>query len=161
MNIVIQEDFYIIELADRTKIRTKMNLFSPISELMTRNLITVKADCNLAEVKEKFDKGRFHHLPVVDGKKIIGIISKSDLLYFLEGLNEQNENETIMKSLSAQRIMTKGMAKVESTDKINVALEVFKVNLFHAIPVVDNNELVGILTTYDIIKGLADGKLTQ
>lgn len=138
-----------------------MNLFSPISELMTSNLITVTADSNLATVKEIFDKGRFHHLPVIEGKKIIGIISKSDLLYFLEGLKENDENEVILKNLAASKIMTKGMAKVESTDKINVALEVFKVNLFHAIPVVDDGELVGILTTYDIIKGLADGNLTQ
>ncbi len=138
-----------------------MNLFSPVAEIMTSKLITVGPKENLSAVKAKFDEGRFHHLPVVEDKSILGIISKSDLLYFLEGLKEKDENDAILKDIKAEKIMTKGMAKVESTDRINVALEVFKVNLFHAIPVVDDNKLVGILTTYDIIKALADGNLTQ
>ena len=138
-----------------------MNLFSPVAELMTKDVITVGPDDTLSVVKDNFDKGSFHHLPVVKDKAILGIISKSDLLYFLEGLKEKDENDAILHDLKAEKIMTKGLAKVESTDRINVALEVFKVNLFHAIPVVDNNELVGILTTYDIIKALADGNLTQ
>ncbi len=138
-----------------------MNLLSPVSELMTKNLITVNSNDSLFTVKEKFDAGQFHHLPVVNGKLLLGIISKSDLLYFLEGMKEKDANDAILNDLVAEKIMTKGLAKVESTDRINVALEVFKVNLFHAIPVVDNNELVGILTTYDIIKALADGNLTQ
>lgn len=138
-----------------------MNLLSNVAELMTTNLITVGPRDSLHAVKAKFDKGQFHHLPVVNGKKLLGIISKSDLLYFLEGMKEKDTNDAILQELVAEKIMTKGLAKVESTDRINVALEVFKVNLFHAIPVVDNDELVGILTTYDIIKALADGNLTQ
>jgi len=44
---------------------------------------------------------------------------------------------------------------LDPNDRINVALEIFMVNRFHAIPVVENDELIGILTTYDIIKALA------
>jgi acetoin utilization protein AcuB len=51
--------------------------------------------------------------------------------------------------------MTTKLAKLEPSDKINVALEVFKENLFHGIPIVNNDALVGIVTTYDIIKHLA------
>jgi CBS domain-containing protein len=41
-----------------------------------------------------------------------------------------------------------------------VALEVFKENLFHALPVVEEGNLVGIITTYDIISRLADEPIT-
>jgi len=51
--------------------------------------------------------------------------------------------------------MTKGLATLESSSRINVALEVFKENIFHAIPVVDEDKLVGIVTTHDIITHLA------
>jgi acetoin utilization protein AcuB len=51
--------------------------------------------------------------------------------------------------------MTKGLAKLNPNDRINIALEIFMVNRFHAVPVVENDELVGIVTTYDIIKALA------
>ena len=52
--------------------------------------------------------------------------------------------------------MTTGIATLESNERINVALQLFAENLFHAIPIVDQGELVGMLTTYDIIRVLVD-----
>jgi acetoin utilization protein AcuB len=54
--------------------------------------------------------------------------------------------------------MTTGIAKLEPTDKINVAMEIFKENLFHAIPVVLDEKLVGIITTYDILSNVGKDK---
>ncbi|MEM1321869.1 MAG: CBS domain-containing protein [Bacteroidota bacterium] len=126
---------------------------------MTTNLITVNPQDKLEKVKAIFDEHNIHHLPVVRYKEIVGIISKTDLLYFLKGLGDDQYqavlNTARLKNYNADQIMTTGLAKLESTDRINVALEVFKTNLFHAIPIVDNDELVGILTTYDIIDELS------
>lgn len=138
-----------------------MNILAPVSTIMTRDLITVNPKDSLKVVKEIFDSKRLHHIPVVRYKKIVGIISKSDVLYFLKGANPEKEktrNEKLLEKYTADEIMTTGMAKLESDDRINVALEVFKENLFHAIPVVDNDELTGIVTTYDIIKALSEDK---
>ncbi len=136
-----------------------MNLRAPISSIMTTNLLTVNPEDSLQVVKEIFEKNNIHHLPVVRYKKIVGIISKSDFLHFRHGFSSNEEdaffNESRMKAYKAEEIMTNRLGKVESTDRIEVAVEVFKTNLFHAIPVVDNDELVGIITTYDIIKALA------
>jgi predicted transcriptional regulator len=60
-----------------------------------------------------------------------------------------------LNNYTAKDIMTKKLAKLDPDDKINVALEVFRENLFHAIPVVQNERIVGILTTFDIINNLA------
>jgi acetoin utilization protein AcuB len=51
--------------------------------------------------------------------------------------------------------MTKRLGKVAPDDRVNVALEVFMVNRFHALPVVENGELVGIITPFDIMKALS------
>lgn len=51
--------------------------------------------------------------------------------------------------------MTKGIATMSSNERINIALEIFKENIFHAIPIVDEGKLVGIITTHDIIVNLA------
>jgi acetoin utilization protein AcuB len=51
--------------------------------------------------------------------------------------------------------MTKGLAVLSPDDRINVAIEVFKENILHAIPIVKDGELIGLLTTHDIIKQLA------
>jgi acetoin utilization protein AcuB len=57
---------------------------------------------------------------------------------------------------TAEDVMTTKLATLESTDRINVAIEIFAENLFHAIPIVDDGALVGILTTLDVIKALKE-----
>ena len=136
-----------------------MNLHAPVSSLMTRDVISVHPNEFLGKVKEIFDTHQIHHIPVVSDRKIVGMISKTDFLHFVRGIHHSTYDEFIEKSrlrtYRAEDIMTKGLAKLEPTDKINVALEVFKENLFHAIPICEHNELVGILTTLDIIKALS------
>lgn len=135
-----------------------MNFQSPVSEYMTKQVITVSAEDSLSTVKEIFDKFNIHHIPVLHIRKIEGIISKSDLLLFLRGFTNVEEDnlldEARLRNYKAKDIMTTRMAKVESSDKMNVVLEVLKINRFHALPVVDNDELVGIITTHDIIAAL-------
>ena len=48
--------------------------------------------------------------------------------------------------------MTKHVATLEPEDKVGSAAELFLENLFHAVPIVKNNELKGIVTSFDIIK---------
>jgi len=132
--------------------------------MMTTKLITVNPKDKLTAVKEIFENNKIHHIPVVRYKEIIGIISKSDFLHFLRGFNRNEEdrfvNEARLRVYNAEDIMTSGLAKVNPDDRINVALEIFLENRFHAIPVIENGDLVGIITTFDIIRALADEKVT-
>ena len=137
-----------------------MNVKAPVSSIMTKDLITVGPKDSLSKVQEIFEGHNIHHLPVVEFKKIVGIVSKTDFMAFLRGAG-QNEmdrliNETRLRSYKAEDIMTHGLAKLEPDDRINVALDIFKMNRFHALPVVQDNELVGIITTHDIIRALAE-----
>jgi len=135
-----------------------MNFQAPVSEYMTRQVITVSSEDPLLTVKEIFDQYNIHHIPVLHIRKIEGIISKLDLNLFLRGFSSVEEDQQLdearLRNYRAKDIMTTKMAKVESTDRMNVVLEVFKINRFHALPVVDNEELVGIVTTHDIIAAL-------
>ena len=142
-----------------------MNVLAPVSSIMTKDLITVNPSDKLKDVWEIFSNHKIHHIPVVRYKELVGIISKSDVLYFLKGLGDDTSqdlmNEVRLNNYSAESIMTTGFAKLEPDDRINVALDVFGVNLFHALPVVEGKELVGILTPFDIIKALAEEGVTQ
>jgi len=137
-----------------------MNLLAPVRDFMTKKLITVNPKDPLILVRELFEKNNIHHLPVVRYKKIVGMISKTDLLFFQKGLRREKQatkvlNEIALHNYCAEDIMTTALAKLEPDDRLNVALEVFKLNKFHALPVLENEELVGMLTTYDIIAALA------
>ena len=136
-----------------------MNVLAPVKSIMSTHLITVAPSDKLSIVKDIFDDHNIHHIPVVRYKELIGIISKTDFLHFLQGFSPNQEDRFVnyarLRSYSAEEIMTKGLAKLNPNDRINIALEIFMVNRFHAVPVVENDELVGIVTTYDIIKALA------
>lgn len=141
-----------------------MNILTPISAIMTTDLVTVNPKDTLSSVKRKFDAHSIHHLPVVRYKELVGIISKSDLLYFMKGLRVNEErgiekNAIRLSHYCAKDIMTLGLATIEPNEPIRTALEIFKKNILHALPVIENNELVGILTTHDIIVALADEKI--
>ena len=83
-----------------------MDFTKPVSEVMTRHLVTVLPTDKLDVVRDIFEKQNIHHLPVVRFKTLLGIISKTDLLNFRKGLkispaeqleekvyNEASENE--------------------------------------------------------------------
>lgn len=133
------------------------NLLSPVKDLMSTHLITIDKDATLAKVNEIFNANKIHHIPVVQDARLIGIVSKSDFLFFRRGYShgESIVEEMRLKSHFVHEIMTTGIAKLNPDDKINVALEIFNENLFHAIPVESEGKLVGIITTYDIINALS------
>ncbi|MBK9257172.1 MAG: CBS domain-containing protein [Saprospiraceae bacterium] len=137
-----------------------MNILDPVSSIMTPNPITVGMNDSLAIIAKLFSNHKIHHLPVVEGDELVGMISKSDFLFFKRGFSENESDRALeevrMNNYTSKDIMTKRLAKLEPGDKINVALEVFKENMFHGLPVVDNKKIIGIVTTYDIIKGLAE-----
>ncbi len=137
-----------------------MDFTEPVSKFMTRRLATVVPGDSMEMVKEIFDTQRIHHIPVVKYTTLVGLISKSDFLHFLRGTSvtpyDQLVEQSRLKNYTAEDIMTTGIATLESTERVNVALQLFAENLFHAIPVVDNGELVGMLTTHDIIRVLVE-----
>lgn len=135
-----------------------MNQFAPVSTIMTKSLYTVSTEDSLATVKEVFDQHHIHHIPVVHVRQLAGMISRTDFEHFMGGLsqyeNDQFINQHRLEHVKAGDLMVKRLAKLEPDDRINVAIEVFCKNLFHALPVVDQDELVGIVTTFDILKAL-------
>ncbi len=141
-----------------------MNLLAPVSTIMTTDLITISPHDTIKKVEDQFSKKLVHHIPVELDGKLVGMVSKSDFLYFKRGYTEDSIEDRWdsfrLRTHMVSEIMTTKLAKLEPEDKINVAIEIFKENIFHAIPIVKDGFLVGIITTADIIKHLADDKTT-
>ncbi len=141
-----------------------MNLLDPVSSIMTRTLITIGPKDRLIEAKKKFEESNIHHLPVVRYTTLVGMLSKTDLLHFMRGYAQSEGDRFIedarLNAFRVEEIMTTKLAKIESREPIRTALELFKINRFHALPIVDNDELTGILTTHDIITALADDPIS-
>jgi len=123
---------------------------------MTTDLITIDKKVNGVEIKEKFNTYPFHHLLVVDSdNRLAGIISKSDFYRFAYNLSQQTTGKTWSKkklaSLTAKELMTRTPYTLDPDDTVGLAADLLLSNKFHAIPVVEVDELVGILTTFDLL----------
>ena len=130
-----------------------------VSEIMTTDLITIHPKEAMTEVERIFKSNDIHHIPVVDEDyAIVGIISKSDYLRTLHGLTlfkvskAESYNTAMLRSLLVEEVMTKQIAHIRPDAPLSLAADMLLENLFHALPVVENNKLVGILTSFDLLK---------
>lgn len=139
-----------------------MNLIDEVRGLMTTELVTICKNEPVQQIETLFATHNIHHILVVNNCKLEGIVSKSDYLYFKRGFNDHNTDKRIdlfrMKKWKVKDIMTTGIAKLDASEKILTALKLFQENRFHAIPILEGEKLVGILTTYDIIEYLVKSK---
>jgi CBS domain-containing protein len=142
-----------------------MNFKAPIAQFMSKKPIVVSPKDRMTSVKEIFDQHNIHHVLVMDKTTLVGIISKEDYNQLVRPQKSSSYKKLVEESTlynySVEEIMTKDLLELESTEKISVALELFAKNIFRAIPIVDNGELVGLLTTHDIIQALVEENHAQ
>ena len=117
----------------------------PLSSIMTKNVITAGPDDKLSVARDVFMKNRVHHLPIVRGTQLVGILTTYDMFKLIDSGHDYDH-------VHIKEVMTKHVATLEPGDKIGSAAELFLENLFHAVPIVENGELVGIVTSFDVIK---------
>ncbi|MGB3800038.1 MAG: CBS domain-containing protein, partial [Lewinella sp.] len=121
-----------------------MNPLLPVSRLMATDLITVSPATPLGEASQLFGKNHIHHLLVVEGSKLVGVLSTSDFLRLLD----RTSTATTVADL-----MTRKLVKLEPDDTVRTAANLFRMNRFHALPVMGTaGEPVGMLTTHDLIR---------
>ena len=128
-----------------------------VSHIMTKHVISVNIKDHLRHVIDLIKKEKIRHLPVVDGDQIKGIISSTDLnrLTFSNLFDQQdNSEDAILDMLSIDQVMHTHPMTVNSNNTIKEVAEIFANHHFHALPVMEENRLVGIVTTTDIIKFL-------
>ena len=59
---------------------TRIKQQEPITQVMTHNPIAISLQSSISEVGRIFLEGKIHHLPVVEGKELVGIVSYTDLM---------------------------------------------------------------------------------
>ncbi len=123
-----------------------MNAEKRVEEIMTKNVIVVEPTTGLAELERILKANKIHHLMVVDNGTLTGVISKNDLLEFYR------TKSAGAKDPQAQELMVANPMTVEPDDTIGLVADVILANKFHSLPVVDDGELLGIVTNHDLIK---------
>lgn len=137
-----------------------MKRFEPVSCIMSKELVTLTLSDDLYRAEKLFKAHHIRHIPVVEGDQIIGILSQTDLerISFLDAYDdhEVEVDYTIYSMLGIEHLMVKDPYIISSNTPIEVVAEVLSTHEFHALPVVQDDVLVGIVTTTDLLEYLLE-----
>lgn len=127
-----------------------------VRDLMSPDVVTLHADSPMVDAEEVMGLRRMRHLPVVEGKKVVGLISHRDLLrHFASPAGQSSwiEQQVTKGRIKVREVMT-GRVKTIRPDAMLVdAAAMLDDDQVGCLLVVDDaGDLVGILTEADFVK---------
>ena len=119
-----------------------------VIELMNKNVVTCHANETLAVIVNKFELFNIAGMPVVEKGKLVGIICQKDVL---RGLKTGD-----MRELTVEDVMVRDVITAQSTESVVNVAKIMVEKGVNRVPIVENDNLVGIVTRGDIIKAVAE-----
>ena len=154
-------------------------------DLMTTEVETVAPDMSLVDLERAFLERRVTGFPVVEGRSLVGIVSRSDVVRqlsveqsigelmadYYRDLGSDDDKPAVptdvigrhvgarMESLRVRDVMIPGLIHVAPDDSLAVVAQTLADRRVHRLPVVDGGELVGIITSFDFVRLFAQGRV--
>jgi len=125
-----------------------------VGKRMTRNPKTVSPDDPLSFAARVLREHRFHHLPVVEGGRLVGILSDADLRDSSYGTMPVEGGTA--EDLPVREAMRTEVWSVTPDDSVEDALLILTREKFGALPVLSGDRLVGIITRADLLNAFVD-----
>lgn len=131
---------------------------TPISKIMSTDIVTVNQTQSLKEVNEILKNKHVRHVPVVSGKKVIGMLSSTDIqkISFINTVDGESLTTEMFDVLTLEQVMSKNLQTMQEDETIHDAAILLSTKDFHAIPVLKGDDLVGIVTSTDLLKYLVE-----
>jgi len=132
----------------------------PIRKLMSATVISIHHGEPLSHARKLMMEKGVHHLPVVSGDELRGLISWSDILRVsfgdVFGTDDRAVDATLDHTLTLEQVMTANPVTVTPQTTVHEAAEILCKGDFHCLPVIEDGKLVGILTSSDLLRFLAE-----
>ena len=127
---------------------------------MTANVITVRPDTSVWKAWDLLQTHEISYLPVVQGGRLVGIISDGDLRLLLPSSlampEEQERFRTWGTQVKVGDVMTRKVVTVSRETRTDSAVQLMVKHHIGCMPVLRGSSLVGIFTTMDVLRALAD-----
>lgn len=132
----------------------------PVSNIMSSQMLTVHGAQKVSEVYTLLTENRIHHVPVVSGNELVGLISSTDMMKLsldAYGTPDSANAEYLDSQFSIDDVMTTKLITIRPDEPIRSAAKLLSTGGHHSLPVVDaDGKLVGIVTTTDLVNYLLD-----
>lgn len=131
-----------------------------VSQLMSRNVVTIDPDASLYDAVTLMTRDRIRHLPVVDRDGILrGIVTDRDLRHHLFEPEVFRSIGTVpvarlLSGVSIRQVMSAPVISVGLDTPVDEAAEVMRKHKLGSLPVVDRERLAGIVTETDLLRSI-------
>jgi len=125
-----------------------------VKEIMVKEVATLDANDELSLANDIMRLGRIRHLPVMDGNRLVGIVSERDLFRssLAQALGYATKNtRDLMKTLRIKDVMVSGVITITPDTEVCEATKIMIEEKIGCLPVVEDNRMVGLITETDIL----------
>jgi len=131
-----------------------------VSELMQTDVQTVRPDVVVNDAVISLAESHVTGLPVVDGSgRLVGVISTTDILASEEEVEDQEAREELFEGTLVQDLMTPRPLTIAPDATVKEAAQEMLYADVHRLFVVEQERVVGVLSTTDIVRAVATGQL--
>ena len=125
-----------------------------VRDAMTREVITLEPEASAARAWGICREKGIRHVPIVEKDRLVGLVSDRDLRD-VSPPREGRDQENTLGWVRVRDIMTKNISVIEPLDTVDHAAREIYDRKIGCLPVVDRGELVGIITSQDMMRTLA------
>ena len=131
-----------------------------VRDIMTSSPVSLQKDDKLSLAEEVMTGGRIRHLPILDGERLVGVLSEADLFHsaFKVLHFRPDEQRKFVKSLKVEDVMSKQVVSVPADTSIRAAARLMMEKKLGCLPVVKGERLCGLVTKSDMLRCLAERK---
>ncbi len=122
-----------------------------IEAIMSTNLITVTPSATLAEARSLMHDHRIHHVPVVEGDELVGLITLTNVLAATDSFLRDDSSRIHANEIGIKDAMVTDVATVDINASLRHAALFLERHKIGCLPVLDNDKLVGIITDTDFV----------
>jgi len=147
---------YWYQLFFQSKNDRAMKKNEAIKNIMTKNIVSVNITDLFSVAKQKMESLSVNHIPVLEGTKLKGMLSRIDILKYSYSdsynTDEREENAALDHTVIIEKIMTQDLTVLSEDDTVRTAVEILTTSSFNSLPIVNaEHELVGFVTSKDLL----------
>ena len=122
-----------------------------IEAIMSATLITVKRSSTLAEARTLMHENRIHHIPVVEGDELVGLVTLTNVLAATDSFLRDRENRIHATAVQETALLVTDIATIDEHASLRQAAMFIEKHQIGCLPIVTDGKLRGIITDTDFV----------